>query len=81
MLGDYKKNVRNVGVAKMLARRKQVAEESANNDERPHAPSSSLIRLFDLPSLNLETNAYYELANFNSYQLKPPAITNLQIQK
>ena len=60
MLGDYDKNVRNVGVAKMLARRKQVAEESANNDECPHASSSSLIRLFDLPSLNLEANAYYE---------------------
>ena len=44
MLGDYNKNVRNVGVAKMLARRKQVTEESANNDECPHAPSSSLIR-------------------------------------
>ena len=81
MLGDYNKNVRNVGVAKMLARRKQVAEKSANNDERPHAPSSSLIRLFDLPSLNLEANAYYELANFDSYQQKPPAIANLQIQK
>ena len=57
MLGDYNKNVRNVGVAKMLARRKEVAEESANNDESPHAPSSNLIRLFDLPSLNLEANA------------------------
>ena len=81
MLGDYNKNVRNVGVAKMLARRKQVAEESANNDECPHAPSSSLIRLFNLPSLNLEANAYYKLANFDSYQQKPPAIANLQIQK
>ena len=65
----------------MLARRKQVAKESANSDECPHAPSSSLIRLFDLPSLNLEANAYYELANFDSYQRKPPAIANLQIQK
>ena len=59
----------------MLARRKQVAEE--NNDECPHALSSSFICLFDLPSLNLEANAYYELANFNSYQQKPPAIANL----
>ena len=32
ILGDYNKNV---GVAKMLARRKQVAKESANNDEGP----------------------------------------------
>ena len=55
MLGDYNENV---GVAKMLARRKQVAEESASNDQCPHAPSNSLIRLFDLPSLNLEANAY-----------------------
>ena len=77
MLGDYNENVRNVGVAKMLARRKQVAEESANNDECPHALSSSLICMFDLPSLNLEANAYYELANFDSYQQKPPAIANL----
>ena len=81
MLGDYNKNVRNVGEAKMLARRKQVAEENANNDECPYAPNSSLIRLFDLPSLNLEVNAYYELANFDSNQQKPPAIANLQIQK
>ena len=65
----------------MLARRKEVAEESPNNDECPHVPSSSLIRLFDLPSLTLEANAYYELANFDSYQQKPPAIANLQIQK
>ena len=35
MLGDYNKNVRNVRVAKMLARWKQVAEESAKNDECP----------------------------------------------
>ena len=35
MLGDDNENVRNVEVAKMLARRKQVAEESANNDDRP----------------------------------------------
>ena len=81
MLGDYNKKVRNVGVAKMLARWKQVAEESANNDECPHAPSCSFISLFDLPSLNLEANAHYELANFDSYQQKPPAIANLQIQK
>ena len=81
MLGDHNKNVRNVGEGKRLARRKQVAEESANNDECPHAPSSSLIRLFDLSSLNLKANAYYELANFYSYQQKPPAIANLQIQK
>ena len=44
MLGDYNKNVRNVGVVKMLARRKQVAEGNANNDECPHAPSSSFVR-------------------------------------
>ena len=64
-------------MAKILARGKQVAEESANNDECPHALSSSLIRLFDLPALNLEANAHYELANFDSYQQKPPAIANL----
>ena len=81
MLGDNNKNVRNVEVAKMLARQKQVAEENVNNDECPHASSSSLIRLFDLPSLNLEVNAYYELADFDSYQKKPPAIANLQLQK
>ena len=34
-LEDYNENVRNVGVAKMLARGKQEAEESANNDECP----------------------------------------------
>ena len=27
--------------------------------------------------MNLEANAYYELANFNSYQQKPLAIANL----
>ena len=77
MLGDDNENVRNVGVAKILARRKQVAKKSANNDECPHALSSSLIRLFDLLSLNLEANAYYELAHFDSYQQKPPAIASL----
>ena len=49
-------------VAKVLPLRKQVAEKSANNDEWPHALNSSLIRLFDVPTLNLEANAYYELA-------------------
>ena len=72
MLGDDNENVRNVGVAKVLAHRKQVAEESANDDECPHALNSSLIRLFDLSSLNLEANAYYKLTNFDSF------IDNLQ---
>ena len=56
-LGDDNENVRTVGVAKVLAHWKQIAEESANNDACPHAPNSSLIRLFDLPLLNLEANA------------------------
>ena len=77
MLGDFNENLRSVGVAKMLARRKQVAEESANNDECPHALSSSLIRLFDLPLLNLEANVYYEIANSDFYQEKLSAIANL----
>ena len=42
----------------MLARRKRVAEESANNDDCPHTLNSRLIRLFDVPTLNLEANAY-----------------------
>ena len=46
MLGDDNENVRNAEVAKVLAHRKQVAEESANNDDCPHALSSSLNRLF-----------------------------------
>ena len=50
----------------MLARRKQVAEESANNDDYPHALISSLIRLFDVTTLNLEANAHYELANVDT---------------
>ena len=33
MLGDDNKNVRNEGVKKMLAHRKQVAEENANNGD------------------------------------------------
>ena len=49
-------------VAKVLPLRKQVAEESANNDDWPHALNSSSIRLFDVPTLNLEVNAYYEFA-------------------
>ena len=83
MLGDDNENVRKVGVTKVLAHRKQVAEESANNDDCPHALNSSLIRWFDVPTLNLEANAYYELANFGSSSNKlkqlqawqqPPAI-------
>ena len=35
MLGDDNENLRNVGVAKVLARRKQVTEESANNNNCP----------------------------------------------
>ena len=35
MLGDDNENIRNVGVAKALAPRKQVAEENANNDDCP----------------------------------------------
>ena len=77
MVGDDYENVRNVGAAKVLARRKQVAEESANNDECRHAPNSSLIRLFNVPTLNLEANAYYKLANFDSYQQQSPATASL----
>ena len=35
MLEDDNKNVRSVGVAKVLAHRKRVAEEGANNDDGP----------------------------------------------
>ena len=50
MLGDNE----NVVVAKVHAHRKQVAEESANNDDCPHTLNCSLIRLLDAPTLNLE---------------------------
>ena len=46
----------------MLPFRKQVAEKSANNDDWPHALNSNSIRLFDVPTLKLEANAYDELA-------------------
>ena len=59
-------------VAKVLPLRKQIAEESANNDDWPYALNSSSIRLFDVPTPNLEANAYYELA---------PAIANLTDKK
>ena len=84
MLGDDKERVRNVGVAKVLPLRKQVAEESANNDDWPHALNSSSICLFNAPTLNLEANAYYELAFVDSYLLQLPAIAtllSLQIEK
>ena len=41
MFVDDKESVRNVGVAKVLPLRIQVAEESANNDDWPHALNSS----------------------------------------
>ena len=61
LAGNDKESVRNVVVAKVLPLPKQVAEESANNDDWPHALNSSSIRLFDAPTLNLEANAYYGL--------------------
>ena len=33
--------------------------------------------MFDVPTLNLEANAYYEFANFDSYLQKPPTIASL----
>ena len=77
VLCPAKENVRKVEVAKVLALRKQVAEESANNDDRPPALNNSLSCLLDAPTLNLEANAYYELANFDSYQQQPHAIASL----
>ena len=77
MLEDDKENIRNGGVTKMLAHRKQVAEESANNGDCSHAPHISLIRLFDVPTLNLEANTYYKLPNFDLYQQQPPATASL----
>ena len=68
MVEDDYENIKDVGVAKALARRKQVAEESAHNDDCPPALNDSLIRLFHVPTLNLEANAYHELANFDFYQ-------------
>ena len=74
MLGNYNENV---GMAKVLARRKQRAEESANNDYCHHSLNSSLTRLFDVPTLNLDANDCYELTDFDSYQQQPPATANL----
>ena len=45
MFRDDNENVRNVGVAKVLALRKQVAEESANNDDCPHLLHRNLFNL------------------------------------
>ena len=62
--------------AKVLAHWKQVAEENANNNDCPHVLNSSLIRFFNVPTLNLTANAYYELANFDSYQQQLSATAN-----
>ena len=79
MLGDDNENVRNVEVAKMLERWKQVVEERANNDDGPLALNNSLIRLFDVPTLNLKVNARYEFANFDSDQQRLQQLQALQI--
>ena len=39
--------------------------------------ASSSINLFDVPTLNLEANAYFELANVDSYLQQPPIIASL----
>ena len=67
MLGDDKESVGNVGVAKVLPLRKRIAEESEHNDDWPRVLNGSSIRLFYVPTLNVEVNAYYELANVDSY--------------
>ena len=51
MLGDGNENV---GVAKVLAHQKQVAEENANSNDCPHELNSNLICLFNVPMLNLK---------------------------
>ena len=51
-----------------------VAEENANNNDCSRALNNSLIRLFDVPTLNLEANAYHDLVNFEQ---NPTAITSL----
>ena len=76
VLGDDNKNVKSAGKPKVLAHRKQAAEESANNDDCSHVPNSSLIRLFNVPTLNLEANAFYELTHFDSDQQQLPATAN-----
>ena len=58
----------------MLAHRKQVAEENANNDDCPNVLNSSLIRLYDVPTVHMLN---YELANFDSYQQQLPATASL----
>ena len=54
-----------------------MVEESENNDDCPLALNSSLIRLFDVPTLNVEANAYQEFTSFDSYQQKPRTISSL----
>ena len=65
----------------MLERWKQVVEESANNDDCPLALNSSWIRLFDVSTLNVEANANYECANFDSYCKSLQQLQALHIQK
>ena len=82
MVGDDYENARNVGVAKVLASQKQEAEESAHNDDCPLALNDSLIRLFDVSTLNLEADASHELANFDFYTSNNlQQLLALQIQK
>ena len=61
MLGDDDQAVRDKGVNHVLSLRK--------ND--------TSVRLFHLPTLNLEADTYYELADLEICQQQPPAIRHL----
>ena len=61
MLGDGDQAVRDKGVNHVLSLRK--------ND--------TSVRLFHLPTLNLEADTYYELADLEICQQQPPAIRHL----
>ena len=78
-VGNFSASLSNCLFKERGSVRKQVAEESANNHDCPHLLNRSSIRLFDVPvpALNLEVNAYYELANVDSHQQQPPAIASL----
>ena len=64
MLGNYNKNVKNVGVAKMLARRKPVAEESANNDECPPSTEQQFDSLVRLTIAELGSKCLLRISQF-----------------
>jgi len=77
MLGDGDEQIRSMAVTNVIALHKELVLSSAAEESSSSERRSSSICLFHLPTINMKTDVYYQLADTETCSQQPPAIAHL----